>query len=107
MAITFTRLREYLNKIADKANLDPENAGHGVFWNSTYQAFINGVVPTKMCNGQPVPIIDPVNKANSAFNQILRGSWCNMPEMPKTGPFVTDPGYSITLDDGTNVTGTK
>jgi hypothetical protein len=107
MAITFARLQEYLNKIGDKANLDPANSRHGVFWNGTYQAFMNGVVPKKTCNGQPVPIIDPVNKANSAFNQILRAGWCDMPQMPKTGPFVTDPGYSITLADGTNVSGAQ
>jgi hypothetical protein len=110
MAITFARVQEYLNKIGDQANLDPANAGHGVFWNGTYQAFISGVVPNKTCNGQPVPIIDPVNKVNSAFYQILRGPWCTnpaMPQMPKTGPFVTDPGYSITLGDGTNVSGTQ
>jgi hypothetical protein len=110
MAITFARLQEYLNKIGDQANLDPANSGHGVFWNTTYQAFMTGVVPSKVCNGKPVPIIDPVNKANSAFNQILRAGWCTapaMPQMPKTGPFVTDKGYSITLDDGTNVTGAQ
>jgi hypothetical protein len=107
MAITFARLQEYLNKIGDKATLDPANSRHGVFWNGTYQAFMNGVVPKKTCNGQPVPIIDPVNKANSAFYQILRAGWCDMPQMPKTGPFVTDANYSITLADGTKVTGTQ
>jgi hypothetical protein len=107
MAITFVRFQEYLNKVADNANLDPANSGHGVFWNTTYQAFITGTVPNKQCNGQAVPIIDPVNKTNSAFNQILRGAWCNMPQMPKTGPYITDANYSITLDDGTKVSGTK
>jgi hypothetical protein len=108
MTITFARVQEYLNKIGDNANLDPANAGHGVFWNISYQAFMTGNVPNKNCNAQPVPIIDPINKSNSAFNQILRAGWCTaprMPQMPKTGPFVTDQNYSITLGDGTTVSG--
>jgi hypothetical protein len=105
MAITFRRLQEYLNAIAAHANLDAANSAHGVFWNTTYDAFKNGVVPHKRCGGQPVPILDPVDKVNSAFAQILRGGWCGMPQMPKTGPFATDPGYSVTLADGSTVTG--
>lgn len=107
MAITYKRLQEYLNAIAAHANLDASNARHGVFWNTTYDAFRNGVVPNKRCNGQPVPILDPANKVNSAFNQILRGGWCGMPQMPKTGPFATDANYSVTLSDGTKVTGAQ
>jgi hypothetical protein len=107
MAITFSRLQEYLTKIGEKANLNPANALHGVFWNTTYDAFVTGVVPNKHCNGQVVPIIDPNNRANSAFYLILRAGWCSMPQMPKTGPYVTDANYSITLSDGTKVTGVK
>ena len=107
MAITFRRLQEYLNAIAANGNLDPANSRHGVFWNQSYSSFISGTVPNKVCNGHPVPIIDPVNKGQSAFNQILRGTWCGMPQMPRTGPFVTNPNYSVTLSDGTVVTGTK
>jgi hypothetical protein len=107
MAITFKQLQEYLNAIAAKANLDPANSLHGVFWNTTYDAFMTGTVPNKHCNGQAVPIIDPVNKANSAFNQILRGPWCGMPQMPKTGPFVTAPNYFAKLSDGSQVSGAK
>jgi hypothetical protein len=106
MTITFTRLQDYLNAIARRANLDPANSRHRIFWNTSYQAFMTGVVPNKHCNGQVVPIIDPVNKIDSAFHQILRGPWCGMPQMPKTGPFVTDPGYFITLADGSRVEGT-
>jgi hypothetical protein len=105
VAITFSRLQEYLTAIAAKANLDVANSRHGVFWNGSYQAFITGIVPNKHCNGQVVPIIDPENKSNSGFNQILRGSWCGMPQMPKTGPFVTDPDYFVILADGTRVDG--
>ncbi len=107
MAITFARLQEYLTAISAKANLDPANSRHGVFWNTTYHAFITGTVPNKQCKGQAVPIVDTANKANSAFNQILRAGWCGMPQMPKTGPFPTDVGYSVTLSDGSIVTGTQ
>jgi hypothetical protein len=107
MTITFSRLKEYLNAIAHKAHLDPASSRHGVFWNTSYEAFMTGIVPNKHCEGQVVPIIDPVNKVNSAFNQILRGSWCAMPQMPKTGPFVTDSGYFVVLADGTRVEGSQ
>jgi hypothetical protein len=107
MAITFVRLQSYLTAIASKANLDAANAGHGVFWNVSYQDFLNGNVPNKKCNLQPVPIINQADKPSSAFNQILRAGWCGMPKMPKTGPFATDAGYTVTLSDGTDVTGQK
>jgi hypothetical protein len=107
MAISFKRLREYLDAIAAKANLDAANAGHGVFWNVSYNQFITGTIPNKQCHGQPVPIIDPANKAQSAFFQILRDGWCGMPQMPRTGPFVTANGYSVVLSDGSVITGTQ
>jgi hypothetical protein len=107
MAITFKKLQEYLNAIATNANLDVANSAHGVFWNTTYQAFMDGTVPDKHCNGQPVLIMDAVNKVNSAFNQILRAGWCGMPQMPKTGPFATNANYLVTLSDGSKVTGAK
>jgi hypothetical protein len=107
MAITFARVQEYLTAIAAQGNLDPVNSGHGVFWNVPYAQFKTGLVPNKKCQGQTVPIIDSSNMVKSAFNQILRAGWCGMPQMPKTGPFPTDPGYSVTLSDGTTVTGIK
>jgi hypothetical protein len=107
MAISFAQVQSYLNAIATKANLDAGNARHGVFWHSSYHDFINGTVPNKQCNGEPVPIIDPDNKLDSAFYRILQAGWCGMPEMPKTGPFVTDIGYSVELSDGSEVSGDK
>jgi hypothetical protein len=107
MPITFARLQEYLTAIAGQANLDAANSGHGVFWNVPCDQFKTGVVPNKKCKGQSVPIIDTANLVNSGFNQILRAGWCGMPQMPKTGPFPTDAGYSVTLNDGTVVTGAQ
>lgn len=108
MAITFKRLKDYLEAIANAGNLDASDAGHDRFWNTDYTKFMNGVVPTKQCAGQPVPIIKKPDMVNSAFYLILQASWCTapaMPQMPKTGPFVTDDGYSVTLSDGTTVKG--
>ena len=105
MAITYARFQQYLSAIAAAANLDVANSGHGAFWNIPYQSFKSGTVPSKQCNGTPVPLLDPVNKLDSAFYKILQGGWCNMPEMPRTGPFVTDDGYLVALPDGTQITG--
>lgn len=107
MAISFTRLQEYLDAIAAKGNLDAANSGHRVFWNVSYNDFINGSIPNKHCNSQPIPIIDQNNKVRSAFYQILRGGWCGMPQMPRTGPFATSDNYSVKLTDGSVITGAK
>jgi hypothetical protein len=107
VTILFKRLQEYLDAIAAKANLDVANAGHGVFWSVSYNQFIGGVIPNKRCNGQPVPIIDPNDKAQSAFFLILQGGWCGMPQMPRTGPYLTANGYSVTLSDGSVITGAQ
>jgi hypothetical protein len=110
MAIKFTQLQNYLNAIADKANLDAGSARHGRFWNTDYDTFFNGNVPNKTCNGTPVPIINQADKVNSAFFLILKSGWCTapaMPQMPKTGPYVTDQGYTVPLPDKSTVTGAQ
>lgn len=107
MPISYNQVQSYLDAIAAKANLDASNARHGVFWHSSYNEFMSGAVPNKQCNGKPVPIIDPNNMLDSAFYKILQAGWCGMPKMPKTGPFVTDVGYSVKLADGTEVSGAK
>ncbi|HEU0368492.1 MAG TPA: hypothetical protein VFR42_04755 [Candidatus Acidoferrum sp.] len=110
MAITFTRVKDYLNAIANNANLDAGNAGHRVFWNTDYNSFFRGNVPSKSCNAVPVPIINQADKVNSAFFLILKANWCTspvMPQMPRTGPFVTDNGYTVQLPDKSTVTGAQ
>lgn len=107
MAINYRQVQSYLDAIAAKANLDAGNARHGVFWHRSYADFMNGTVPNKQCNGKPVPIIDPNNRLDSAFYKILQAGWCGMPQMPKTGPFVTDGGYLVKLADGTEVSGAR
>jgi hypothetical protein len=105
MTISFSKIQEYLDAIALTANLDVSSSRHGAFWQVTYVDFITGFVPSKICNGSPVPIIDATNRRNSAFFQILQSAWCGMPKMPKTGPFILDPGYSVLLRDGSILTG--
>jgi len=107
MAITFTKLKDYLEAIANAGNLDASDSGHGRFWNTDYASFVSGTVPSKHCGGQPVPIINQPDKVNSAFFLILQAAWCTMPQMPRTGPFATDPNYTVNLLDGTAVPGTK
>ena len=110
MAITFKRVKDYLNAIEANGNVPAANAPHGVWWNIDYPSFVNGVVPTKICNGAPVPILNHGNLTQSAFFLILQHGWCGappMPQMPLTGPFITSPGYSVQLPDGTAVTGAQ
>ena len=110
MAITFSRLQQYLDAIANNANLDVGSSGHGAFWRTDYNKFSTGTVPTKSCGMTPVPILNSADKVNSAFFLILKGSFCTapkMPQMPKTGPFVTDPIYKVQLPDKSSITGAQ
>lgn len=110
MVITFKRLKDYLEAVANMGNLDASGAGHKRFWNTDYTSFMNGVVPTKQCDTHPVPIVQKPDMVNSAFYKILQAGWCTnpkMPQMPKTGPYATDAGYTVNLPDGTAVTGAK
>jgi hypothetical protein len=103
--MTFARVQAYLDAIANNANLSVDNAPHGPFWRVSYQQFVQGVVPGVKCDGQNIPLIDSGAPLQSAFRVILAGDFCNKGQMPDGGPFVTDAGYSVTLDDGTQVTG--
>lgn len=105
MPISFSQLQAYLDAIAVKANLDVGNSRHGVFWRVPHADFVGGYIPNKLCNGQPIPIIDNQQPENSAFFVILKSTFCSMPKMPKTGPFISDAGYAVALSDGTTVTG--
>jgi hypothetical protein len=117
MPITFVTLQKYLDKIAAKANGDIVASVHGPFWNGTYSNFINGNVPQVACRtndvpaGSPIPIINKADPVSSGFYLLLqRPGWCGQTQMPdgaQPGPFITDAGYTITMDDGTVVTGAK
>ncbi len=111
--MTFAKVRSYLNAILRAPGLqgDINNSPHGAFWDTmSYSEFVNGAVPggaRTTCQGQPTPIIDKNNPAQSPLYLILTqpNGFCGMPQMPEFGPFITDPGYQTTLPDGTPITG--
>lgn len=110
MAITFSRLKDYLNAIDANGNLSASGSGHGIWWTIDYPSFRKGTIPSKSCNGTPVPILNQSDLTQSAFFLILQHGWCTapqMPQMPRTGPFVTDAGYSLKLPDGSVVSGAQ
>jgi hypothetical protein len=108
MPISYSRVIAYLDAIADKGVNDTANAPHDRFWTGmTRDQFVTGTVPNVSCHGASIPILDQTNPANSPFFLVLKdqASFCNKPRMPKGGPFITDPGYTVTLANGTHVTG--
>ena len=113
MPISYTKVIAYLDAVADKGLLDVANSPHGRFWTGmTHDQFVKGVVPNVLCKGQPIPIIDQSDlahdsAANSSFLVALINTtgFCKKKQMPKTGPFITDAGYTVTLSDGSVVSG--
>ena len=54
-----------------------------------------------------MPILDHAKPLDSPFFLILINpdGWCDLPQMPEGGPFITDSGYFVTLQNGTDITG--
>jgi hypothetical protein len=104
--IGFARVKDYLNAIAD-AHGSISASPHRRFWNLGYQAFVAGDVPNVACNGQPVPIINKSDPSQSPFFLILQSDWCNLPQMPAGGPFITDADFEVDRPDGSAVTGSE
>jgi len=115
MSVPFKRIQEYLNKIAaHPGTVDISTSPHDVFWNVSRNEFISGDVPNVKCprtggGADAIPILKSGDSANSALLKVLTANKavCNKRQMPGGGPFITDPGYSITLDDGTQVSGSE
>ena len=107
--IKFKLIQSYLDAVADNANLDVTGSPHKAFWNVPYTDFVSGVIPNVKCKGNPIPIIDKQNPGSSPFYVILTSTtgFCNIEQMPATGPYIVDPGYKVTLADGTALTGVK
>jgi hypothetical protein len=107
--ITFTQIQSYLDTVAGKGTLDITGSPHKVFWKVSYAIFITAAIPHTRCKGNPIPIINTQDPANSPFYIILTSGqgFCNFPQMPVGGPYITDSGYSITLANGTVVTGAQ
>ena len=56
--------------------------------------------------GQAIKIIDNVAPRSSPFYLILLGGWCNKPQMPPDDdPKISDPTYTVTLPDQSEVSG--
>jgi hypothetical protein len=112
-SITFAKVKSYLNALADNPDNNPIDASpHGRFWNNkTRDEFVASTIPNVSCHGQPIPAIDQSNLPGSAiqspFLSILINptGFCQKRQMPGGGPFMTDPGYQVTLADGSIVTG--
>jgi hypothetical protein len=115
MPIPFVRLQDYLDSIVQNAGESPAGAPHKRFW-SSYQNLTANPLPNPKCNGQnifPVKYTDPqhtvVDADGSPLYIILTSAngFCGREQMPPGGPFITDVGYSVTLSDGSTVTGTQ
>jgi hypothetical protein len=111
--ITFSDIKIYLDAILNKTGL--VGNPHQSFWNIPYIDFVTGNIPHVKCNGNPIPIInrtiDPVtgkpDPLKSPFYLILidPNGFCEKPQMPAGGPFITEANYQITLPDGNVLTG--
>jgi hypothetical protein len=102
----FPDIQSILDAIAAADTGEPlSNAPHNVnddastpFWrqtgdaNSDYKAFTTGPVP-----GFSDPIMDQKDPTNSIFYLMLMGTGSGS-QMPLTGPYITDSGYSVTVN---------
>ena len=108
--ITYANIQNYLEAIANNPadKRDVDNSSHGRFWNVPYAKFITGTVPNELCAGNLIKIVDPDPSKCSFYQSLVNSAgWCSSQQMPKKGPFVTDPGYKVTLADGSVMTGAE
>ena len=109
MAVAYETIIKYLDAIDLKGRLSADGAPHGKFWKDANDnilpvATFKGLSIT-VPNG-PVTIFNAAQYDQSPLYLILIGPWNGRPQMPKTGPFITDNGYSVTID-GSAVPGTQ
>jgi hypothetical protein len=111
--ISFARLQEYLDLVVKKQDGDVTNAPHLRFWKD-HATLTMTPLPRPKCQGQPifpVKFLDPertrVDADNSPLFLILTNfnGFCQKEQMPPRGPFITAANYSLTLSDGTVVSG--
>ena len=115
MPITFARLQEYLDLMVRKADGNVGASPHRRFW-VTHEALTQHPIPRPKCQGHdifPVKFVDAtrtkVDADNSPLYLILTAvtGFCEQPQMPLGGPFLGDSNYSLTLSNGTVVTGNQ
>jgi hypothetical protein len=111
----YADVQAILDAIANNANGDVDLSPHRRFWSVSRQTFLSGEVPNITIAGVTyhIPIVNSSNPLQSAFFQILLGpltvtsgaSTATIVQMPKGGPFITDSGFSVTVN-GVNKSGT-
>jgi hypothetical protein len=106
--VTYADIQAYLDAIADKAVNDVAFSSHDRFWRVPYKQFITGTVPGEKCGGLPIPIVNSSPASCPLYEALTSPTgWCKLGRMPLGGPFITDPGYSVTLKDGTTISGSQ
>jgi len=101
--ISYDTLIKYLDAIDSKGNLSAAGAPHGVFWRDAAgnQLPLAGFKDLSITvPGGPIKIFNAAQTDQSPLYLILIGPWNGRPQMPKTGPFITDknPDYSVIVD---------
>jgi hypothetical protein len=96
MALTsFAAVQQFLNDFVQNNQITIGSADHAAFWNTTYDDFINGNVPTVQDpnTGNPVPILNKINGKydgpTSNIVTVLAGTNASFPQMPKGGPYMS------------------
>jgi len=106
--VAYATIQDYLDAIADnpacKGSID--NSSHGRFWSVDYRQFVSGTVPNEDCGGLAIAITD-LDPNKCPFYQALKNpaGWCSLGQMPLQGPFITDSGFTVTLKDGSAISG--
>jgi hypothetical protein len=81
----YQQLKADLDWIVSQRQVAPEDAPHGVFWDTlTSQQFTTGNVPNVL---PATRICIPGDSANSAIIQILQSSYKAFSQMPAGGPY--------------------
>lgn len=95
--LKFSDIQNYLDAILAKTGVGNPTP-HGVFWRKTgnynddYKYFTTSAVPKVN-----VPILDQQTPLNSNFYQALVNDNFAYGQMPAGGPYITDPGYTVTI----------
>jgi hypothetical protein len=105
-AIAYETLIAYLDGIDAKGNLAADGAPHGVFWKDGNGDNLSLATFKGLTILGNVKIFNDVHPEQSPLYLILQGPWNGRPQMPKTGPYITDAGYSITVN-GATITGNQ
>lgn len=76
----FADVQALLNNFVASAGVTPDQAPHGVFWDTDYESFMNLSI-----FGQ-YPVVEKGNSANSNIILALKGTLPDIPQMPQPSP---------------------